>query len=153
MGLKTLPARVGRADFCHGLGVSGRLDRCPIHGPTHVTNGYSAEEHSAAAADAEARGDFEGAMRLAGAALNVSDSSSAWDNYARMLLLAANSAGGNQAAYLDRAYKAAVNGYLRASSPAEQHHGSGYHGRCLGKGGGVVIRLRRCACTGRCAPR
>lgn len=87
----------------------------------HVTNGWSAEEHLASAAEAEAQGDFLGASRFAGAALNLTDSAAGWEEYARLLLAAGQTSDPNARSFRERAYFAAVNAYLRASDPALRH--------------------------------
>ncbi|MFC3182817.1 alpha-2-macroglobulin family protein [Cypionkella sinensis] len=86
---------------------------------THTTNGYSAEDHLGAAADAEANGDYLLASNYAGAALNLTDSADGWAEYARLLLAAGQKSGDR--GYLDRAYYASVNAYLRADNKAQQH--------------------------------
>ncbi len=102
-------------EFTDIVGVAESLAR------THVTNDLTAEEHFQSATEAEGRGDYDAAMRFAGAGLNRSDSAADWAEYARLLLLAAANAGGNQGAYNDRAVKAAINAYLRADNPALRH--------------------------------
>lgn len=56
----------------------------------HTTNGYSAEEHLASAADAEAQNDLRGAANFTGAAVVLSDSAADWLEYARRLILLAD---------------------------------------------------------------
>ena len=87
----------------------------------HITNGYSAADHFAAAQNAEANGDIVTASRFVGAALNVTDSSADWAEYARLLLLAGSTPSDAQRNYLDQSYLASVNAYLRADNKAEQH--------------------------------
>ena len=87
----------------------------------HVTNGFSAEEHMAAAAEAESRGDLDGASRFAGAAVNLADSADAWQEYARLLQAAGRASGNNQSDYRQRGFYASANAYLRANNKAQQH--------------------------------
>lgn len=86
---------------------------------THTTNGYSAEDHLGAATDAEANGDFALASNYAGAALNLTDSADGWAEYARLLLAAGQKAGDRS--YLDRAYYASVNAFLRSDNKPQEH--------------------------------
>ncbi len=90
-------------------------------GRTHSTNGYSPDDHARAAAQAEARGDSEAAMRFAGAVVNLTDTPEAWAEYARLSLLAADARGADQPALRQRAVDAALNGYLRAEAAALRH--------------------------------
>lgn len=55
------------------------------------------------------------------AALNRDDSPATWAEYARLLLTTAEEAGEAQRSDQERAYAAAVNGYLRAEDPALRH--------------------------------
>ncbi len=88
----------------------------------HITNGYTAEEHLIAAQSAVASGNFVTASRFVGAALNLTDSAADWAEYARLLLLAGTSPNDQQQAYLEQAYAASVNAYLRADNKALQHN-------------------------------
>ena len=87
----------------------------------HVTNGFSVGEHMAAAAEAESRGDLDGASRFAGAAVNLADSADAWQEYARLLQAAGRANGNNQSDYRQRGFYASANAYLRANNKAQQH--------------------------------
>lgn len=88
---------------------------------SHVTDGYSAEEHLASAAEAEARRDFVTAARFTGAALNLTDSAADWLEYARRLYLAGDQDTGNQRLYREQSYFASVNAWLRSEGKAQQH--------------------------------
>lgn len=87
----------------------------------HVTNDFTAEEHLAAAADAESRGEYDVASRYAGAALNLTDSAEGWAEYARLLLAAGGMNTSTQRYFNDQSYQAAVNAYLRADNVPFQH--------------------------------
>jgi hypothetical protein len=87
----------------------------------HVTNAFTAEEHLAAAADAELRGEYDVASRYAGAALNLTDSADGWAEYARLLLAAGGMNTSNQRYFNDQSYQASVNAYLRADNKPLQH--------------------------------
>lgn len=86
----------------------------------HVTGEWTAEDHLSAALEAEQSGDYERASRLVGAALNITDSPVDWAEYAR-LQLAASQGMDDPTPLRDRAFAAAVNGYLRAEDPALRH--------------------------------
>ncbi len=88
----------------------------------HVTNGFSADDHLSASAGAEANGDYVGASRFAGAALNLTDSPEGWLEYARLLYLAGNQDSANQNSFRSLSYQAAANAYLRADNAALQHN-------------------------------
>ena len=86
---------------------------------THVTGAYSAEELLSFARDAMAAGDALGASQYQGAALNLTDASDQWVDYARSLL-AVDDADTDRYAMAGRALSAAINGYLRApGAPAQ----------------------------------
>lgn len=87
----------------------------------HVTNAYTAEEHLAAAAEAESAGDLAGASRFVGAALNLTDTAADWAEYARLLNAAGLKDPNNRRSLQEQAYSAAVNAYLRADGAAQQH--------------------------------
>ncbi|WP_372841251.1 alpha-2-macroglobulin [Phaeovulum sp.] len=80
-----------------------------------MTNGWSDQQLLDAVAEARRAGDLAQAMRLQGAALNLTDAPDHWLEYARLLL----TIGGNdsqKAAQAQRALLAAINGYLRTGS-------------------------------------
>jgi len=88
---------------------------------THVTNGFSAEEHFAAAAQAEQDGNPEAASRFIGAGLNLTDAATDWAEYARLLFEAGLKDSNKQREFHERAYQAGVNAYLRAKGKALRH--------------------------------
>jgi uncharacterized protein YfaS (alpha-2-macroglobulin family) len=116
-------AKMRRADlkFVQDWELTGITDQAAQLAGTHTTNGYTAEEHMASAVDAEANGDYAWASNYAGAALNLTDSADGWAEYARLLLAAGQEQGDQQRGYLDRAYLASVNAYLRADNKPLQH--------------------------------
>ncbi|MBN2630288.1 MAG: alpha-2-macroglobulin family protein [Rhodobacteraceae bacterium] len=101
--------------------IDAALAQAQSLGRTHSTNGFSADDHATAAAQAEARGDIEAAMRFAGAAVNLTDRPESWAEYARLSLLSADLRGANPSALRQRAIDAALNGYLRADAAALRH--------------------------------
>lgn len=110
----------------------------------HVSGEWSAEDHRASAVDAEAAGDYAGAARLIGAALNLTDAAGDWAEYSR-LQLAASTAMDDPTALRDRALQAAINGYLRADAAAERHTILVLMAQALeaaGRGGETVKALR-----------
>lgn len=90
-------------------------------GRQHTTGPWTAEEHLAAASEAEARGDWAGAAAYTGAALNLTDDAATWGEFARRQLQA-GIADQNQSGYFFyQAMLSSVNGYLRAGNPALRH--------------------------------
>ncbi|MDP1578043.1 MAG: PAN domain-containing protein, partial [Cypionkella sp.] len=112
-------ARRSDLNFVQDWELAGITDQAVQLANTHTTNGYSAEDHLGAAADAEANGDFALASNYAGAALNLTDSADGWAEYARLLLAAGQKA--SDRSYLDRAYYASVNAFLRSDNKAQEH--------------------------------
>lgn len=112
-------ARRAELNFVQDWELSGITQQAEQLANTHTTNGYSAEDHLGAAADAEANGDMVLASNYAGAALNLTDSADGWAEYARLLLAAGQKAGDRS--YLDRAYYASVNAFLRSDNKAQEH--------------------------------
>lgn len=90
-------------------------------GRQHTTGPWTAEEHLAAASDAEANGDWAGAAAFTGAALNRTDNAATWGEFARRQLQA-GIADGNQSGYFfNQAFLSSINAYLRADDPALRH--------------------------------
>lgn len=116
---KTRRAELG---FVQDWELASITDQARQLANTHSTNAYTAEEHLAAARDAEANGNLEWAFAYTGAALNLTDSPNDWAEYARLLLAASQVSGNQQSNYRDRAYFASVNAYLRADDKALQHN-------------------------------
>lgn len=114
-------AQRGDLKFVMDWEISAAVDQAANLANAHVTNEFSAEEHLAAAADAEARLDYLAASQFVGAALNRSDSAADWAEYARLLVAAGNRDADNKRSLQERAVYAAVNGYLRADNKALQH--------------------------------
>ena len=114
-------------------------------GREHVAGPWSAEEWRTAAQDAEMAGDFAGAARSAGAMASLTDAAGDWAEYARLLLAAGDVEGPDQQNLRERAYQAAVNGYLRADAAAERHTilvTMGMALERLGRGSDTVKALR-----------
>ena len=107
--------------FVQDWELAGITQQADFLGNAHITNDFTAEDHLAAARDAEKRGDTVTASRFVGAALNLTDSSADWTEYARLLLAAGQVSSDQQRAYLEQSYLAAVNAYLRADSKPAQH--------------------------------
>ncbi len=88
----------------------------------HVVGGWDLTALREARREAETGANLSRAMRLAGGAVVLSDSPSDWAEYARLLLALAwqDEDRDAQRRLRDRAIGAAVNGYLRASRPAQR---------------------------------
>ncbi|MGL6209679.1 MAG: alpha-2-macroglobulin family protein, partial [Paracoccaceae bacterium] len=126
-------------DFAAALGQAGNLAN------EHVTDGWTADEHLASAAQAEAEGNFDLAARFTGAALNLTDASESWAEYARLLFAAGNVTGSNQGTLRERAFNAAINAYLRADNKPLQHNilvTMGQAAEAIGRGRDTVSALR-----------
>ena len=90
-------------------------------GRDHMAGDWTVADLQTAAADAEFAGDFDSAARFAGAAVTLTDAPGAWAEYARLLLAAGGVQGPDQRSYVERAYFASVNAYLRADGAPERH--------------------------------
>jgi alpha-2-macroglobulin len=90
-------------------------------GRQHWTGPWTAEEHLAEAAAAEARGDWASAAAFTGAALNLTDDAATWGEFARRQLEAGKADGNQQWFFFTQAFNSSVNAYLRAGNPALRH--------------------------------
>ncbi len=114
-------------------------------GGLHITDNYTAEEHSQWAREAEAAGDPARAASFVGAALNLTDDPDGWLDYARLYLLAAGRDNNNAPLFRGRALSAAVNAYLRSGQAPQRHSILVVMGQALeqvGRGRDTVQALR-----------
>ena len=94
----------------------GARDLAQRIGDLHVSGEWSADDHLNSAADARKSGDLVLAGKFVGAALSLADRSDIWVEYGRLMLDQRPQVGENDRPELvNRAYGAALNGYLRAS--------------------------------------
>ena len=101
--------------------VQPAFDQAQGLGRQHTTGPWSAEEHLAAAAEAEGRGDWAGAAAFTGAALTRTDDAATWAEFARRQVQA-GIADQNQSGYFfSQALMSSINAYLRAENPALRH--------------------------------
>jgi len=140
-------ARARRAElgFLPDWDIAAATGQAETLANAHVTDNWTVEDHLASAAAAEADGDFDLAARFTGAALNLSDASESWAEYARLLLAAGDVSGVNQGAFRERAFQAAMNAYLRADNKALQHTilvTLGQAAEAVGRGRDTVQALR-----------
>lgn len=119
--LARAPARRAELDFLPDWDISAARDQATGLANRHTTGPWSAEDHLQSAADAEADGDLEAASDFTGAALSRTDLAATWAEYARRLLLAGEQNTQNQRDFRERAFNAAINGYLRADGAALRH--------------------------------
>lgn len=91
-------------------------------GGLHISGAWTAEEHMASAAEAEAQGNLEGAAAFVGAAVNITDSADGWLEYARLTLSAAATSQQNSQLFRERSLSAAVNAWLRADGAPQRHN-------------------------------
>ncbi len=87
-------------------------------GAEHIAGDAAEDDLLAAAAAARATGDPEGAMRLTGAAVTLSDGAGPWLDYATALLDIPVQDGALREGYARRAAAGAINAYLRAGAAA-----------------------------------
>jgi uncharacterized protein YfaS (alpha-2-macroglobulin family) len=107
--------------FLQDWDVTPALEQAQGLGRQYPTGPWSAEEHLAAAAEAETRGDWVGAVTYTGAALNLTDDAATWGELARRLLEAGKVDANQQYYWFGQALLASVNGHLRAGNPALRH--------------------------------
>ncbi|PQV55605.1 hypothetical protein LX70_03270 [Defluviimonas denitrificans] len=84
----------------------------------HVTGTATAEELLDAAADARRSGSTRSAMRLTGAAINLTDAADLWADYADLALAIPTENSSDRRALANDAAAAAINATLRTDSPA-----------------------------------
>ena len=113
--------RVGELLFLQGWEVAQATAQAGEMGTRHYTNGWSAEDLLASAAEAAGSGDTVGAVNLTGAAVVVSDSADDWAAYAQRLAAAGAVSGEFQQYYRDQAVYAGINAYLRSTKAGQQH--------------------------------
>ncbi|MBN8631218.1 MAG: alpha-2-macroglobulin family protein [Rhodobacterales bacterium] len=114
-------ARRAELTFLPDWDIQPAFDQAQGLGRQHTTGPWTAEEHLAAASDAEAGGDWAGAAAYTGAALNLTDDAATWGEFARRQLQA-GIADGNQSGYFfNQAFLSSINAYLRANNPALRH--------------------------------
>jgi uncharacterized protein YfaS (alpha-2-macroglobulin family) len=113
--------RRGEIAFIPDWDVQAAFDQAQGLGRQHWTGPWTAEEHLAAAAEAEARGDWAGAAAFTGAALNLSDDAATWGEFARRQLEAGKADGNQQWYFFGQALSSSINAYLRAENPALRH--------------------------------
>lgn len=114
-------ARRGELAFVPDWDIQPAFDQAQGLGRQHTTGPWSAEEHLAAASDAEATGDWAGAAAYTGAALNRTDDAATWGEFARRQLQAGIVDSNQSGYFFNQAYLSSINAYLRADSPALRH--------------------------------
>lgn len=108
------PQRADELSFLRSGDFDAALAQARGIGAEHLAGEASEADLLVAAAAARASGDWQGAMRLTGAAVALSDDAGLWLDYAAALLdVPANDASSRQR-FAERAATAAINGYLRA---------------------------------------
>ncbi|RHZ97011.1 alpha-2-macroglobulin family protein [Cereibacter sphaeroides] len=118
---ETARARASDLAFLSDYDLTRAKEQAAGLGHEHTVNGYTAEEHLQSAARAEAQGDRIAAANFTGAAVSASDRAESWIDYARRLRAAGEADSSSRDTLRDRAFRAAINGYLRAGSPALRH--------------------------------
>ena len=109
-------------------------------GDLHVTGEWSAEDHLASAENARKTNDLVTAGKFVGAGLSLTDAPDQWVEYGRLLLdQRPQVSEGDRSELNNRAYAAALNGYLRAGkTPARAAVVARLADALAGAVGGVV---------------
>ncbi|MGR3714311.1 MAG: alpha-2-macroglobulin family protein [Shimia sp.] len=105
------------------LGVSDlnrAQDQAKNIGRVHAAGPWIVDDILDAATRRRADGDLLNAMRLTGGALSKADRSDLWIEYARLNSAVEGAKSSETRKYRERAYFAAINGYLRAESEGAQ---------------------------------
>ncbi|MCU0905029.1 MAG: MG2 domain-containing protein, partial [Tabrizicola sp.] len=113
--------RRGELAFLPDWDIQPAFDQALGLGRQHTTGPWSADEHLAAAAEAEFGGDWAGAAAFTGAALNLTDDAATWGEFARRQLQAGIADANQQGYFFSQALLSSINGYLRAENPALRH--------------------------------
>ncbi len=119
--IEAAKARRGELAFLPDWDIQPAFDQAQGLGRQHTTGPWTAEEHLAAAAEAEAGGDWAGAAAYTGAALNLTDDAATWGEFARRQLQAGISDSNQSGYFFNQAFLSSINAYLRADSPALRH--------------------------------
>jgi uncharacterized protein YfaS (alpha-2-macroglobulin family) len=119
--IEAAKARRGELAFLQDWDVQPAFEQALGLGRQHTTGPWSAEEHLAAAVEAEGRGSWAEAAAFTGAALNLTDDAATWGEFARRQLEAAKADANQQGYFLNQAFLSSINAYLRADNPALRH--------------------------------
>lgn len=119
--IEAAKARRGELTFLQDWDLQPAFDQALGLGRQHTTGPWSAEEHLAAAVEAEGRGSWAEAAAFTGAALNLTDDAATWGEFARRQLEAAKADANQQGYFLNQAFLSSINAYLRADNPALRH--------------------------------
>ena len=116
-------ARARRAElgFLPSWDIDAAIVQAAEMGNSYVTNGGTAQQHMQSAVQAEGNGDFDTALRFAGAAINLTDGAFDWAEFARLALAASTRDQNNAGVFQNLAFQGAINAYLRADDTALQH--------------------------------
>lgn len=117
----TAKQRRAELGFLPDWQVAAAYDQATALGRQYTTGPWTAEEHLQAAAEAEARGDWAGAVGFTGAALNLTDDAATWAEFARRQIEAGSADQGQSGYFYYQALQSATNAYLRAENPALRH--------------------------------
>jgi hypothetical protein len=107
--------RGAELEFLSAFDLQNAYEQAATLAQTHLSGSWSESELMIAMAEARTAGNLGAAMRLQGAALNLSDAPDHWLEYGR-LLLAMPGNDGDKREQANRAVSAAINGYLRAGA-------------------------------------
>lgn len=131
--------------FLRSSDLSAALDQARKLSDLYVTGDFTVQAYIDAATRDRDAGKFEVALRFIGAALTLSDDPELWDQYTRDTLEAARQNAQRRRQLNRTGLSAAVNAYLRSSSPRQQINGLTLIARGLeanGRGKDMIAPLR-----------
>lgn len=112
--------RAAEIEFLGASDLHNARDLALNIGRIHAGGPWSVAEMLSAASDRRNKNELLSAMRWTGGALSKSDASDLWVEYARLNGIVEGSKSSETSRYRDRAYFAAINGYLRARRDGER---------------------------------
>ncbi|EPX77708.1 alpha-2-macroglobulin family protein [Litoreibacter arenae] len=116
--LQRAQAQRAQARFLTTRDISAAYEQAAGMTKRYAANDFTAQQYVEAARQARGEGKPSVAMRFIGAGLTVEDRSDLWEQYARDAAASAEQIKDKQRDYNRRYLSAAINAYLRASSPA-----------------------------------
>ena len=131
--------------FLGDYDLTSALEQAQGLANVHTSGSWTADEHMASAREREAAGDLLAASDFAGAAVNAEDRAGDWVEYARLMMAAADAGQGSPDDLRQRAFRAAINGFLRAGSAPGRHNAlieMGFALEDIGRGSEMVKALR-----------
>jgi len=132
-------------DFISQSDINAARDQALDLTNKHIPNQWTAAELLQSAAESRSNGNLVAAYRFTGAATVLSDAADHWVEYARLALAIQTDKSSEKRTYQRRALRAAINGYLRADTPAIRVNALTVMARALernGRGRTMISALR-----------